>query len=78
MSMPRKYKDMWEAIHKEVAPTGATFTFEPTSKHIKVRLYYKGGSKLVIMSATTSDWRAEKNRIRDVRHAIASLQQPTV
>jgi hypothetical protein len=71
----RRFRDVIKAIDKEVEGTGAVYTFEPTSNHIKVRLQYGGREKLVVMSTTASDWRALKNKIRDVRHALYALKE---
>lgn len=71
----RRFRDVVKAIDKEVEGTGAVYTFEPTSSHVKVRLRYEGREKLVVMSSSASDWRALKNKIRDVRHALHALKE---
>lgn len=70
----RRYKEMTDAIDKEIEGTGVTYTFEPSSKHIKVRLSYNSKERLVVMSSTASDYRALKNKVRDVRHAVHALK----
>lgn len=70
---PKRYRPVLEAIEKELEGTSVTYTFTPTSKHNKVRLALGERSRLVVMSASTSDYRALKNQIRDVRHAIHAL-----
>lgn len=69
----RKHREIIAAIDNELEGTGIWYSFEPTSKHIKVRFNYGERTKMVVMSSTTSDWRAFKNKIRDVRHAVHEL-----
>lgn len=69
----RRYRDIAEAIEREVAGTGVEFDFTPTHKHIKARLRRLGNTRLVVMSATPSDRRAFQNRVRDVRRAVREL-----
>ena len=71
----RKHKEILEAIDKELEGTGIAYILEPTSKHLKVRLNYGEKTRLVVMSSTASDYRAIKNKIRDVRHAVHSLKE---
>ena len=69
----RRYRDMIAAIERDTAHVGVEFDFTPTKKHIKVRLRREGKERLVVMSASASDRRAEMNRVRDVRHAVREL-----
>lgn len=70
---PRRHREIAAAIDRELEGTGITYEFEPSHKHLKVRFTYGHQKKLVVMSSTTSDWRAFKNKIRDVRHAVHEL-----
>lgn len=69
----RRYRDIAEAIEREIAGKGVEFDFAPTHKHIKVRLRRMDKVRLVVMSASPSDRRAFQNRVRDVRRAVREL-----
>jgi len=69
----RRYRDMIKAIERDTTGTGVEFDFTPSSKHVKVRLRKDGKERLVVMSASASDRRAEMNRARDVRRAVREL-----
>jgi hypothetical protein len=69
----RRYRDMATAIERDTAGTGVEFDFTPYKKHIKVRLRKGEKERLVVMSASASDYRAIMNRARDVRRAVREL-----
>ena len=69
----RRYRDMIKAIERDTVGAGVEFDFIPSSKHVKVWLRKSGKERLVVMSASASDRRAEMNRVRDVRRAIREL-----
>lgn len=69
----RRYRAMAAAIERDTAGTGVEFDFTPYRKHIKVRLSKDGKERLVVMSVSASDHRAEMNRARDVRRAVREL-----
>lgn len=52
---------------------GVSYAIEATNKHKKLRLHYEGRSKLVVMSSTTNDRRAIKNRICDTKRMLREL-----
>lgn len=69
----RRYRDMIKAIERDTTGVGVEFDFIPSCKHIKVRLRKNGKERLVVMSSSASDHRAEMNRVRDVRRAVREL-----
>lgn len=69
----RRYRDMVAAIERDTAGTGVEFDFIPHNKHIKVKLRKGDQHRLVVMSTSASDHRAQLNRARDVRRAVREL-----
>ena len=69
----RRYRDMITAIERDTVGAGVEFDFTPTSKHVKVRLRKGDKERLVVMSTSASDRRAEMNRVRDVRRAVREI-----
>jgi len=69
----RRYRDMAAAIERDIAGTGVEFDFTPHTKHIKVKLRKGDQHRLVVMSVSASDHRAQLNRARDVRRAVREL-----
>lgn len=69
----RRYRDMIKAVERDTAGAGVEFDFIPGNKHVKVWLRKGGKERLVVMSASASDRRAERNRVHDVRRAIREL-----
>ena len=69
----RRYREAIKAIDALLAGTGVEYSFTPTSNHTKVRFSYDGRERLVVFSKSTSDHRALKNQLRDVRTAVQQL-----
>lgn len=70
-SIERAFTDELERLLAEYP--GVSYEIETTSKHKKLRLHYEGRSKLVVMSSTTNDRRAVKNRICDTKRMLREL-----
>jgi len=52
---------------------GVTYEIEIGRTHDKIRLLHGDERQFVVVSKTASDYRADKNRIKDVRHTLASM-----
>lgn len=69
----RRFRDIAAAIERDIVGTGVEFDFIPHTKHIKVKLRKGDKERLVVMSMSASDHRAQLNRVRDVRRAVREL-----
>jgi hypothetical protein len=63
------------AIEREVARhAGVSIRFEHSGHHFRAVLAYAGRTRFVIMSESSSDHRATRNQISDVRREIRRLK----
>jgi hypothetical protein len=63
-------------IEREVARfPGVRIEFEEGGRHIRAKVSFREGSRIVTISSTASDHRALKNQIGDVRRAIRELMK---
>lgn len=67
-------KKRYEGVLRELAfwPT-LGFTFQVGKKHTRLLLEHEGKKEFVLFGSSSSDFRAELNRISDVRHAAKRL-----
>lgn len=63
----------YEEIERELDRLGVQYEMEKTSKHTKLHLFHAGKKRMVILSTSTSDHRANKNRIRDIRRTLSDM-----
>jgi hypothetical protein len=52
---------------------GLRFVFHQGKKHTRLFLEYEGKKEFVLLGTSSSDRRADLNRIRDIRHAAKRL-----
>lgn len=69
MALPSRYK----ALQDELSKWDVGYSFEPTRNHAKVTISNGHAKRVVIVSSSTSDQRALKNQISDIRKAMAAL-----
>jgi hypothetical protein len=67
-------KKAYETAYRELGFwPGLKFVFQRGKKHTRLFLEYEGKKAFVLISSSSSDYRANLNRIRDIRHAAKSL-----
>lgn len=64
----------YETAYRELAKwPGLRFVFQRGKKHTRLFLEYEGKKEFVLMGSSSSDHRADLNRIRDIRHVAQRL-----
>lgn len=64
----------YECLYRELAFwPDLRFVFQKGKKHTRLFLEYEGKKEFVLMGSSSSDYRADLNRIRDIRHAAKRL-----
>lgn len=67
-------KKCYEVVIRELGQwPGLRFVFQKGKKHTRLFLEYEGKKEFVLMGSSSSDYRADLNRIRDIRHAAKRL-----
>jgi hypothetical protein len=67
-------RKVYESAYRELAFwPDLSFVIERGKKHTRLFLEYEGKKEFILMGTSSSDRRADLNRIRDIRHAAKRL-----